>query len=114
MNNNDKEVTILLAPDAVCVTGDDDLTWIRSGGMIIAKAGTEAEAWFIARYLLTQEERKAALRIHETCKDGQCHDVSNQMMKRLSEKGLVVHKGVGWYEGTQALARLQTFAEAMS
>lgn len=31
MNNNDKEVTILLAPDAACVQGDDGLIWIRSG-----------------------------------------------------------------------------------
>ena len=112
MNNNDKEATILLAPDAVCVKGDDGLTWIRSGGMIIAKAATEEEAWFIARYLLTPEEREAALRFIETCEDGQGYDVSKPMMKRLADKGLVVHKGGGWYEGTPALDRLQEFSEA--
>lgn len=109
---NDQEAAILMSPDAVCVKGDGGQFLIRAGGFIIAKGNTEAEAWFYARYLLTPEERKAALRFIETCEDGEGYDVSKSMMKQLASKGFVVHKGGGWYEGTPALDRLQSFAEA--
>lgn len=107
----DKDVVLNLAPDAVCINGDDGQVCIRSGGMLIAKCATEDEAWFVARHLITTEERKAALRFIETCEDGQSYDVSKAMMKQLANKGFVVHKGGGWYEGTPLLDQLQRFAE---
>jgi hypothetical protein len=58
--------------------------------------------------VLTDEEKRAALRFCETCEDSEGYDVPKPMMKRLAELGLVVHKGGGWYEGTPALEQLQT------
>lgn len=56
--------------------------------------------------ILTEEEKKAALRFCETSEDGEGYDVPKPMMKRLAELGLVVHRGGGWYEGTPALNQL--------
>lgn len=57
--------------------------------------------------IMTVDERNAALRFIETCEDGEGFDVPKPMMKRLTELGLVVHKGGGWYEGTPMLDQLQ-------
>lgn len=57
---------------------------------------------------ITEEEKKAALRVCETCEDGEGYDVPKPMMKRLAELDLVVHKGGGWYEGTPALEQFKT------
>jgi hypothetical protein len=73
----------------------------KSDGVIQPKRGDTLD-------LLTEEEKKAALRFCETCEDGQGYDVPKSMMKRLVELGLVVHKGRGWYEGSPALEQLQT------
>jgi hypothetical protein len=56
---------------------------------------------------ITEDERIAARRFIETCEDGEGFDVPKPMMKRLTELGLVVHKGGGWYEGTPLLDQLQ-------
>lgn len=57
---------------------------------------------------LTPEERKAALRFCETCQDGEGYDVPKPMMKRLAELGLVVYKGFGRYEQTDAILALES------
>jgi len=60
---------------------------------------------------ITDLEKKAALRFCETCEDSQGYDVPKPMMKRLTELGLVVHKGAGVYQGTSLLDRLQETGE---
>lgn len=91
---------------------------------MVATQGThgpdeDAEGWSKApltngsEIVITEEERKAALRFCETCEDGEGYDVPKLMMKRLAALGLVVHKGGGWYEGTPALDALQAEAETL-
>ena len=56
---------------------------------------------------MTDAEKKAAARFNETTEDGEGYDVPKPMMRRLAEIGLVIHKGGGWYEQTDALLEIE-------
>lgn len=81
--------------------------YIVSGG----HSWAEVDAALDEHGMITDEEKKAALRFWETSEDGEGYDVPQPMMKRLAVLGLVVHKGGGWYEGTPALEKLQIESE---
>ncbi|HQU62310.1 MAG TPA: hypothetical protein PKY85_04125 [Nitrosomonas sp.] len=56
---------------------------------------------------MTAAEKKAAARFNETTEDGEGYDVPKPMMRRLAEIGLVIHKGGGWYEQTDAMLEIE-------
>ncbi|MFK5950957.1 MAG: hypothetical protein QM500_19570 [Methylococcales bacterium] len=60
---------------------------------------------------LTHDELYYANRFNETTEDDQSYDVSKPMMKRLSELGLVVHKGGGYYEQTDLMHHVRNILE---
>lgn len=111
---SDKDAVLVLTPDAICAQDDQGKFCIHAGGHIIAAEQTELAAWFFARYLITAEERKGALRFIETCSDNQAYDVPKEVMKQLANKGFVTHLGGGWYEGTPLLNRLEELTECTS
>jgi hypothetical protein len=57
---------------------------------------------------LTPGERAAALRFCESFQDNEGYDVPKPMMKRLAALGLVIYKGFGRYEQTEAIAELES------
>ena len=48
----------------------------------------------------------SALRFWDTCEDGQCYEVPRDLMRRLSDFGLVKHVGGGRYMSTDILIQL--------
>lgn len=62
---------------------------------------------------IPRDEAEAAVSFCLTCDDDEGYMVPKEMMKRLVERGLVIHKGGGYYEQTELLLDARDALEQM-
>lgn len=63
--------------------------------------------------VMTDDEKKAALRFCDTCDDDEGYDVPRPMMKRLETLGLVIDKKFGRFEQTKLLLDVRDSIETV-